>query len=51
LLGLIAATPDMTLEEIRQKLFEEHGLRPGIGSVWRFFDRNGISFKKKRSRN
>jgi transposase len=51
LLDLVAATPDLTLDEIRQKLFEEHGLEPGIGSVWRFFDRHGISFKKKRARN
>ena len=51
LLDLVAATPDMTLQEIRQALFETHGLRPGIGSVWRFFDRHGISFKKKCARN
>jgi transposase len=51
LLDLVAATPDLTLEEIRQKLFKEHGLKPGIGSVWRFFDRHGISFKKNRARN
>jgi transposase len=51
LLELVVATPDITLEEIRQKLFETHGLRPGIGSVWRFFDRHNISFKKKRARN
>jgi transposase len=51
LLDLIAAIPDLTLDEIRQKLFEEHGLRPGIGSVWRFFNRHGISFKKNRGGN
>lgn len=51
LLELVAATPDLTLEEIRQRLLEEHGLKSGIGSVWRFFDRHGISFKKKRARN
>jgi transposase len=51
LLGLVAETPDLTLDEIRQKLFEEQGLKPGIGSVWRFFHRHGISFKKKRARN
>lgn len=51
LLELVAATPDMTLEEIRQKLFETHGLKPGIGSVWRFFDRHDISFKKNRARH
>lgn len=46
LLGLVAETPDLTLDEIRQKLFEEHGRTAGIASVWRFFDRHGISFKK-----
>jgi transposase len=51
LLGLVAETPDLTLDEIRQKLFEEQGLKPGIGSVWRFFHRHGISFKKKRARD
>jgi transposase len=51
LLDLVAATPDLTLDEIRQKLFETHGLKPGIGSVWRFFDRHDISFKKNRARN
>ena len=47
LLELIATTPDLTLEEIRQQLIEVHGLKAGIGSVWRFFDRHCVSFKKK----
>jgi len=51
LLDLVAAMPDLTLDEIRQKLFDEHGFKPGIGSVWRFFNRHGISFKKNRGRN
>jgi transposase len=38
--------PDLTLEEIRHRLLEERQQKAGIGSVWRFFDRHGISFKK-----
>lgn len=50
LLELVRLAPDLTLEEIRLRLFAEHGRKAGIGSVWRFFDRHGVSFKKKRSR-
>ena len=50
LLELVRQEPDLTLEEIQGRLLEERGQKAGIGSVWRFFDRNGISFKKKRSR-
>ncbi len=51
LLDLAAATPDLTLDEIRQKLAEAHGLKASLGSIWRFFNRHGISFKKNRARN
>ena len=50
LLDLVQTQPDLTLEEIRRRLLREQGLRVGICSVWRFFDRHGISFKKKRVR-
>lgn len=50
LLELVRQEPDLTLEEIRCRLFDKHQQKAGIGSVWRFFDRHGISFKKKRSR-
>jgi transposase len=49
LLGLVAAEPDLTLEEIRSKL-GQHGIAASASMVWRFFDRHGISFKKKRAR-
>ena len=49
LLGLVRQEPDLTLEEIRRRLLEERQQKAGLGSVWRFFDRHGISFKKKRS--
>lgn len=49
LLGLIEERPDMTVEEIRAWL-RGQGIRAGHGSVWRFFARHGISFKKNRAR-
>src|ERR1700687_3157914 len=49
LLELVRGEPDLTLEEIQRRLLEERQQKAGLGSVWRFFDRHGISFKKKRS--
>ena len=49
LLALVAATPDLTLEEIRAALRED-GVVVGYGAVWRFFNRHRISFKKNRAR-
>jgi transposase len=49
LLGVIAATPDLTLEEIRAAL-AARGIHVGYGTVWRFFAAEGISFKKNRAR-
>src|SRR5690349_179143 len=39
LLELIAAEPDLTLEEIRGRL-RERGITVGASSVWRFCDRH-----------
>jgi len=49
LLELVAARPDLTLEEIRGAL-AGRGLHVGYGTVWRFFAAEGISFKKNRAR-
>jgi transposase len=49
LLELIDTQVDLTLDEIRLRLMREKALSVGMGSVWRFFDRHGISFKKKRA--
>ncbi|MBF0561231.1 MAG: IS630 family transposase [Alphaproteobacteria bacterium] len=46
LLEQISNTPDMTLEEIRERLHGETGMLPSISTIWRFFDRHGISLKK-----
>jgi transposase len=51
LLDLVRQEPDLTLEEIQRRLLEERRQKAGLGSVWRFFDRHGISFKKKRARS
>ena len=45
LLALIGERADLTSEEIRG-LLGERGFRVGVSSIWRFFDRHGISFKK-----
>jgi transposase len=50
LLALVANEPDLTLAEIRARLLEERQVQTGGSSVWRFFNRHGISFKKNRTR-
>lgn len=49
LLSQVEATPDITLAEL-QTMLQDRGVAVGIGTVWRFFDRRGISFKKNRAR-
>jgi transposase len=46
LLDLIGARSDITLEEIRT-LLRERGISVSVATVWSFYDRHGISFKKK----
>ena len=48
ILGQVSATPDITLAELAGKLRQERGLSVAIGTVWRFFERRGITFKKRR---
>jgi len=50
LLDLVAREPDLTLEEIRARLRSEKKQKAGIGSIWRFFDRHNITFKKNSTR-
>src|SRR5215467_596511 len=51
LLALVQQEPDLRFEEIRSRLLYDRGQKAGLGSVWRFFNRHGISFKKKHSRS
>ena len=46
LLALSRAEPDLTLIEVRDRLSSELGLVTAEASVWRFFAREGIRFKK-----
>jgi transposase len=46
ILAQIKARPDTTLAELQAKL-KDRGLSVGIGSLWRFFDRRQITFKKR----
>ena len=48
ILGLVAETPDITLVGIRARM-ADRGLRVGIGTLWRFFDRHRITRKKRRT--
>ena len=50
LLDLIDAQPDITLEEVGA-LLRERGIVVSVATVWSFYDRRGISFKKKRLRH
>ena len=50
LLDLVATQPDLTLEEIRVRLRVQKRQKAGIGSIWRFYDRHDITFKKNSAR-
>jgi transposase len=47
ILDLVAATPDITLMEIKAEL-DDRGIAVGVGTLWRFFDRRRVTFKKSR---
>lgn len=46
ILKLIEDEPDLTLSEIGERLLDEHRVKASIGTLWNFFDRTGMSFKK-----
>jgi len=39
---------DVTLAELQELLVKRRRARFGIGTLWRFFDRHGITVKKRR---
>ena len=47
ILKTVADRKDITLAELQERL-ARRGARFGIGTLWRFFDRHGITFKKRR---
>ena len=48
LLAEVDETPDITLVELREALRDGRGLAVAISTLWRFFDRRGVTFKKRR---
>jgi len=46
LLALVAEEPDLTLHEIRARLRSEKRMKAAISSIWGFYDRHNITFKK-----
>ncbi len=47
ILDLVDQTSDITLQEIRVELAKA-GVSAGIGTLWRFFDRRRMTWKKRR---
>lgn len=50
LLDLMAAEPDLTLDEVRTRLRAEQKLKSSKSSISRFYDRHEITFKKNSAR-
>jgi transposase len=47
ILALVEAQADITLAEIAARLEAERGMRAAPATVWYFFDRRGITYKKR----
>src|ERR1700724_3068944 len=47
--GSVAAAPDLLLHDIRRELAARN-VRVGYGTIWRFFAKEKITFKKNRAR-
>jgi len=48
ILALVETTPDITLAEIADHLHRSHGIQLALSTVFRFFRRHGVSYKKRR---
>ena len=48
ILATVAEAPDITLAELQDKLIADQGERFGVTTIWRFFARRGVSYKKSR---
>lgn len=46
--GLVAKDKDITLVEIAERLQEEQGIKACVGTIWKFFDKRAITYKKRR---
>jgi transposase len=48
LLALINETDDLTLLEMQDRLRAKRGVSVGLGTLWRFFARRAVTWKKSR---
>jgi transposase len=48
LLAKVDEAPDTTLSELREALRDDRGLVVAISTLWRFFERRRVTFKKRR---
>ena len=47
LLGLVAAQVDLTLAEVQRRLARERGVRVALGTLWGFYQQQGLTYKKR----
>jgi transposase len=47
LMGLIRRRPDIPMLEIQERLIKNCGERFSVSVLWRFFDRHGVTYKKR----
>lgn len=47
ILKLVAEQKDITLAEIAGQLQEGRGVQACIGTIWKFFDKRGMTYKKR----
>ena len=47
LLGLVATHVDLTLAEIQRSLTRERGVRAALGTLWGFYRKQGLTYKKR----
>jgi len=47
ILGLVEEQPDITLVEIGERLVAERSISAVPSTIWLFFERRGITFKKR----
>mgnify|MGYP006121049317 CR=1 FL=1 len=48
ILSLVEDNPDISLEEIAEQLLAERSVSAVPSTVWTFFDKRGITYKKRR---
>lgn len=47
ILGLVETEPDITLVEVGERLVAERSISAVPSTIWLFFERRGITFKKR----